>query len=118
MAATLRQDQGLIQFTAAATLTSGQFLLLGETVGVVGADAVSGELAVLDAQPGRIHEVACNSADVITVGLSLFWDDGASELTLDQVGNFYAGKAASAAAGGIVLVELMIVNGDGVVGIA
>lgn len=115
---TLRQDQGLITFTAAGTLVSGQGFLLGDTFGVIGADAESGDLAVLDAQPGRIHELPCNSADVIGAGDSLYWDDGASELVnvAAAAGNFYAGKAANAAAGGIVLVELMLVNGNGIVG--
>lgn len=107
-----RQDCGLIQFTAAGTLTSGQGFLLNETFGVIGADAVSGELAVLHAQPGNIFELACLTTDVILVGDSLYWDVGNDELTLVAAGNWYAGKAANAAGNGVVLVELMIVNGS------
>ena len=114
---TLRQDQGLIQFTVSgAAVVSGEAFLLSDTFGVIGADAAIGELAVLDAQPGRIHEIVCNAVDVIGVGDSLFWDATPGELTLTALGNFYVGKAASAAAGGDVLVELMLVNGNAVVG--
>lgn len=107
-----RQDTGLIQFTAAGTLTSGQGFLLGETFGVIGADAIAGEEAVLHAQPGNVFELPCLTTDVIGVGDSLYWDVSADELTLVATANWFAGKAANAAGNGVVLVELMIVNGS------
>lgn len=118
MTTTLRQNSGQLQFTVAGSpVVGGTGFLLVDTFGVIGADAAVGDLGVLDATPGHVHEIACNSADVILQGDSLYWDDGASELTLTGAGNFYAGKAFTAAAGGVVLCEVMIVNGNGVLGV-
>lgn len=116
MATNQRQSRGLLDFTAAEDLVSGQVYLLGDTVGVVQNTAATGAAAVLDATPGHVYEVPCLGTDVVGVGDSLFWDDTNARMTLTATGNFYAGKAANESPNGVTVVEVMLVNGNAVVG--
>ncbi len=63
--------------TAAGTLTSGDVIAMGNTIGIVAADAVSGDSVTIELD-GE-HTVPKVSAAVFVVGEALIWDTSVSK---------------------------------------
>jgi len=102
-----------IEATAGATLTPGLGVQVGTTFGVAGEAAVSGEKYTLHVE--GVHEVVCLGTDVIAQGVSLYWDDANSRLTLTSATDLiYAGKAAAASGNGVLTVDIKLNHGKDV----
>ncbi|MCK9469037.1 MAG: DUF2190 family protein [Porticoccaceae bacterium] len=88
-----------VTVVAAATVTSGSGVLLGNLFGVALSGADNGEELVL--QLAGVFDLPAATADAITVGSVLYWDDSAKAVTTDadSGSNQPVGLALSAKAG-------------------
>ena len=98
-----------VPFTAAGTLSAGDVLVLGDLVGVVANDCVSGDLNYLQVE-GCFARIPKLSTDVVAVGADLWWDAGNSRMTLTASTHKYAGKAIAAAGNGVATVDIKLVQ--------
>lgn len=92
-----------------ATKDGGQMIPWGGRVVILKNDAAANQADVPAWDGGHIFRYAKLSTDVIAKGDALYFDDGNDRLTLVAAsGNFYAGRAASAAGNGATTVEVDI----------
>lgn len=105
MTTKFKRSSDQMKFTAAGTLVSGAIHVLGDTVGVLADNYVSGDLAVMGVV-GTFGPVPCLATDVITEGLDLYWDVGNTRMTLTASTHKWAGKAASASPNGVATVDV------------
>jgi predicted RecA/RadA family phage recombinase len=89
-----------------ADVASGAVVVLGEIHGVALAAIADGELGNLEIE--GIFNVACKSADVVTVGAALYWDAGNSEATLTASTHKLLGFATEAAGDGVTDVNVKL----------
>ena len=92
--------------TPSSAVTAGDVIVQGELTGIAPVDIAANALGSLDIE--GIFEVACKSADVVTVGAVLYWDATEEEATLTATGNKVLGFATTAAGDGVVLVEVKL----------
>ena len=95
MATNYVQDGRVIQFTAGATITSGQVVRIGQILGVALDDVANG--AVGQAQTHGVFDVPKVSAAVIAAGESLVWDASAAAFD-DNAATPATGDVSGAAA--------------------
>jgi len=99
----------IIDLTAAAVVASGDIVVVNSTSNVV-AIALTGAAIgdVYSAQLNEVWEAPAASADVIAIGDKLYFDAGASELTISAAGNTYAGYAFNAKPALTLLVKFQL----------
>jgi len=94
-----------ITLDSPADLLSGAAVLVGSLSGVANGDALTGQPLVL-ATVG-VFDLPKKTADEITVGATVYWDDSESELTVTATDNTKVGVAITANAGaGVVATRL------------
>jgi predicted RecA/RadA family phage recombinase len=85
----------VIDYTAAATITSGDPVLMGDLLGVAQISGVSGD--VIPVAIEGVYEIAKTNPQVQAIGVKLYWDAGTSTLTTTASTNKLAGYVARAA---------------------
>ncbi|MFB2734203.1 DUF2190 family protein [Shewanella mangrovisoli] len=90
------QDGTTISFTPTAAVVSGQAVLLGALL-VVAVRDIAANTDGTGATYG-VFELPKKSTDVVALGVDLYWDDTAKELTTTDTDNTKVGKAWAAAA--------------------
>lgn len=118
MAANYKGVGNTIQYANTGTAkTSGQVVIVGQLVGIAETD-IAATTGVGTVNIEGEYEVACNSADVITVGMLLDWDASASEF-VDAIGSAASGDnengvvAVTAAGSGVTTVKVKLLPGNG-----
>lgn len=100
--AVFKKDGDKIDYICIASVSIGEVIPLGTNkIGIASSNGLSGEVIALNVK--GIWEINAKTADVISIGDELYWDDVNSELTITDTSNTYAGVAttskAAAAAG-------------------
>ena len=96
MAKNFVQPGNTITVPAPSNITSGAGVLIGSIFGVAAGGALSGE--PLDLNLVGVHELPKVSAQAITVGAKVYWDDTAKLVTTTATSNTLIGVAVAAAA--------------------
>ena len=102
---------GLLTLLAAATVLSGEALLVGKIFGVAIANVPAGTTG--EFQTEGVHELPALAADVATVGAILYWDAANKRLTVTAAGSTRVGVATVAKGAGATTVQIKI---DAVIG--
>lgn len=105
MAKNFIQEGKVLDYTAAADIASGQFVLVGTVGAVAIADIANG--ATGPVQVVGVFSVP-KAAGAVTQGAKLYWDAANSLLTTTASGNTVVGVAAAAAAGGDARVSILL----------
>lgn len=92
-------------FPATAAHSSGDVVVVGDTIGIAASDAAIGDEAILGVL-GTYGPMVAKGTDVIAVGVDLYWDATPGEFTLTATANVYAGKAATASGNGVLSVDV------------
>ncbi|PLW79075.1 DUF2190 family protein [Cohaesibacter celericrescens] len=92
-------------------VVSGAAVLIGAFFGVAGDTVEATETFVLHTE--GVWELPCKSADVVSVGDVLYWDDTAKELTKTSTANTKVGIAYTSAADTVVAVQIKLIPGLG-----
>lgn len=100
------QSAESITLTAAATLTSGQGLLVGTIFGVVSAAAVSGQLYTLVLE--GVFDLPKAAGDTPAVGAKVYWNNTNFNVTTTSAGNSLIGVAVVAALAGDATVRVRL----------
>lgn len=100
------QPGEVIDYTAGANKTSGQPVLIGTKLGVCLADIANGSTGPVAVS--GVYTVTKLTADVVTQGAALYWDNANSRLTTTASGNTYAGFAFAAASGSVSTVNIKL----------
>jgi predicted RecA/RadA family phage recombinase len=90
-------------------LSSGDPVLLGSLFGVAAEDAAEG--ATVEIALTGVYDLPKHSGDVVTAGASLYWDDGAGEITITPASDSVLIGAATEAAGGSAATVRARLNG-------
>lgn len=105
MAKNFIQEGKVLDYTAAADIASGQFVL----VGAIGAVALA---AIANGATGPVQVEGVFSvpkaSGAVTQGAKLYWDAGNSVLTTTSSGNTIVGVAAAAAQSGDARVSILL----------
>jgi len=110
------QHGSSVEYTAGANISSGDVVIVGSLVGIAATDIANGATGTVAIE--GVFEVACNSADVITQGMTLDWDASASEF-VDAIGSAATGDnedgvvAVTAAGAGVTTVLVKLLPGCG-----
>lgn len=95
-----------LTYTATADIVSGQAVRVGTKIGVAVADIANGATGTL--WMDGVFELPKKSADTVTVGAALYWDNSNGYLTTTSTDNTYAGYAVEAAGNGATKVKIRI----------
>lgn len=108
MARNYIQDGNVLEITAAAAIASGDIVQQGSFIGVALVDAAIGKLCQVHIC--GVFAVACPSADVITQGAPLYFDEAEAVVKLDDEAgaNSLAGYAFRASGNGVTEVDLRL----------
>lgn len=117
MSANYTQKGDTLEYSnSGSAISSGDVVIIGGLVGIAETDIAATSGAGTVCIEG-VFEVACNTADLITQGQTLTWDDSASEFVDTNTpasGDNAGGVVAMEAAGsGVVLVEVKLLPGQG-----
>lgn len=97
----------MIEHTLAGTAcVSGDGRLIGDLFGVATKDGAIGE-AVNFALEG-VYNLPKVTADVIAIGVKLYWDDTAKKITTTAASNKIVGSAHSVAGNGVTTVDVRL----------
>jgi len=100
------QDGKTISFTPTAAVASGEAVLLGMLL-VVAIAAIAANTTGEGVTEG-VFELPKKSTDDVALGVDLYWDDTANELTATATDNTKVGKAWLAAGNGAETVWVKI----------
>lgn len=92
------QTGDYITLAAPAAVTSGDGVLVGSLFGVATGNAENGADVVLSTV--RVYTLPKKTADALTVGEVVYWDDANSEVTETATNNAKIGVAIAAAGAG------------------
>lgn len=92
------QPGEVISVAAPYALTSGQGALVGSLFGVAVADAANG--TPVELRCDGVFDLTKATGQAWTVGVALFWDNAARNVTTTLTGNTRIGVATAAAASG------------------
>mgnify|MGYP003341440293 CR=1 FL=1 len=101
-------DGIVFNFVAGAAVSAGDLVPVGDTVGVATKDVANGAEGWLK-RGVMVKAVTKLTADVVSVGDTLYWDSGNSRLTLTSTSNTRAGLAANAADGSTSTVNVNLI---------
>lgn len=93
-------------YTAGATITSGDLVPMTDMVGLALSPATSGTTIAVRTE--GVAELAKLSTDVITQGQIVYWDNTNKRITTTSAGNTRAGKAYAAAGNGATKVQVKL----------
>ena len=100
------QTGDVVTVAAPAAVVSGQGLLIGALFGVACTSAASG--ADVELKTVGVYDLPAASADVVTVGAKLYWDNAAKQLTSTVASNTLVGAALAAKAGGVTTARVRL----------
>lgn len=100
------QEGDRLNHTAAADISSGTCVAVGDRVGVACTDIANGASGVL-AMEG-VFNLPKTSTDTIAQGVKVYLDVSAGEITTTATDNILAGYAFAAAANGATTVDVNI----------
>lgn len=106
MAKKFIQPGEAIDYTAGATLASGDVVVMGARIGIVLNDMVSGDVGAV--RVTGVWELAKLSTDVIAQGALVYWDTTPGEITTTVGSNVVAGYAIEAAGSGTTTCKVKI----------
>ena len=95
-----------VDYTPAADVAAGEVVVVGSLVGVAKRDIkanVMGAITVVG-----VFDIDKDSAEVIALGDSIYWDDTNSRATTVTTDNTYMGKAVLAAGAGTTTVRVRV----------
>jgi predicted RecA/RadA family phage recombinase len=99
------QDGKALNYTAAANIKSGDFVLIGSLGAVAKTDIATGKT-------GAVHICGvfsiAKASGAITQGAKLYWNATNSNLTTTASGNTFVGLAAEASASGDATAKLLL----------
>ena len=93
MAKNFIENGEAIKITAKSTVKSGDLIVLGDLAVVALTDIAKGEVGAASAV--GVWELKAQSADVISQGATVYWNDSAKEVTITAGSNTAIGKAWS-----------------------
>lgn len=100
-----------IRYAHSAAVISGQPVKIGLMLGVAMAAAAINTEA--DYAITEVHEITKVTADVVAIGVQLYWDDTAKKLTTTAASNIKAGIAWAAASGTDTTVKVLLNKAGG-----
>lgn len=106
MAKNYIQPGEVLDHVAAAAIISGQVVLLGLRIGVALGNAAIG--ATVAVQVKGVFNLPKVTANVVTQGALLYWDNTAKLLTTVPTANTLAGYATAAASGTATTVNISL----------
>lgn len=108
--ATLIQEGRVIDYTAGANIVVGQVIPLITFCGVALTDIANGDTGAVATE--GVYEVTATTADAISVGTQLYWDNTANTATISSAtgANIALGKAVTAKASAVAGVVWVKIN--------
>jgi len=106
MATRLYNADGYINYTPSSAVTAGDVVVQGSIVGVADSDIAANKLGALSVE--GVYQLAAKSADDLTIGLLVYWDDSEDEVTLTSTSNEIIGRVTVVAGAGVVLVSVLL----------
>lgn len=100
------QDGDVLTLTAPSAVVSGTPYLFGGLLVVAQADAAEDEQFA--AATEGVFELAKKTTDVMTAGAQIYWDNGNSEFTTDDSGNYSVGTCVEDAGNGAETVKVKL----------
>ncbi len=94
-----------IDVTLAAAVVSGAAMLIGTLLGVAVTSGGIGDVVVFNTE--GVYDLP-KAAGAITIGVNVYWDDTAKNITTTSSGNTLVGKCWVGAAGGDATVSVKI----------
>ncbi|MGB7402696.1 MAG: DUF2190 family protein [Arcobacter sp.] len=102
-----KQTGKVIDVTLDSDVSVGDVILFVGMVGVAATSGLTGEVIAVEIE--KVWTANAKTADAISIGTELYWDDTNNEFTIASTDNTYAGKAMSikaAATAGTVDIKL------------
>lgn len=93
-------------YTAGATITNGDLVVMTDMVGLALSGATSGQTIAVRTE--GVAELTKVTGDTITQGQIVYWDNSAKKITTTASGNTRAGNAYAAAGNGVTKVMVKI----------
>ena len=101
------QNGNVLSFPAPYDRLSGEGVQIGAAIfGVCVATALSGEDVNIELE--GVFNLLKVTADVVTAGDQLYWDDAAKKITTTSTANILIGVAAAAADGSTTTVDVLV----------
>ena len=97
-----------VEVVLPADVVSGGIVELGSLIGVAHGNGANGETHTVSFE--GVFDLPKKSADVVTAGASLYYDDAEDELTTTATDNVFAGHAMADAGNGDVIVRTRLAN--------
>lgn len=106
MAKNLKALGEVFDYTCTGNVTSGQLVVMNDTVGVAITDGKAGDVIAVRAE--GVFELPKLASSDIGQGKKVYWDATNSQINLTASGNTYAGKAYVAAAATTTTVQVAL----------
>ena len=104
--AEMRGEGDSLPYTPGSDVAGGEVIVLGNIVGIAASAILSGVKGSLQIT-GRAEFIA-KSADDLTLGLKVYWDASANNVTLTASGNTNLGLVTIVSGGGSTEVEVLM----------
>jgi predicted RecA/RadA family phage recombinase len=95
-----------ITLDAPADVLSGAGVIIGSLFGVANGDALTGKPVVLSTV--GVFDLPKKTADDLTIGEAVYWDDTNAQVTETTTGNTKIGAAIAAAGAGAITVTVRL----------
>lgn len=102
------QEGTVLDLAAPYARLSGEMCKVGTQIAVCETDLNSGEVGAM--KVAGLFEIVKLTADVVTPGAKLYWDDTNKRLTTTASTNQLAGKATADASGTAPKVKILLIN--------
>lgn len=96
----------ILALIAPYALLGGQGFQVGTLFAVASSDAAAG--AEVEGNTTGVYRLTAATADVVTVGAKVYWDNVAKNVTTVATANLLIGCAVAAKAAGIVLLDVRL----------
>lgn len=106
MAKNLKALGKVFDYTCPGNITSGQVVVMQDTIGVALTDGKAGDVIAVHAE--NVFELPKLASSDIAQGKKVYWDAAAGQINLTASGNTYAGKAYVAAGPGTTTVQVSL----------
>ena len=106
MTSKYKQPGDVIDYTAGATIASGDVLVIGTKVGVALTAIANGSVGSI--QVVGVFTLAKKSGDTVAQGAALYWDATNKYLTTTSTGNTLAGYAFNAAGSSATVADVKL----------
>lgn len=106
MAKNLKALGEVFDYTCTGDVSSGQLVVMNDTVGVAITDGKTGDVIAVRVE--GVFELPKLSSSDIAQGKKVYWDATNGQINLTASGNTYAGKAYVAAGTGATTVQVSL----------